>query len=47
MSITKAILVYILIKKNFENKYGTEKQILDIVRERVIEQDELSSINFL
>ena len=34
-------------KKNFENKYGTEKQILDIVREKVIEQDELSSINFL
>jgi hypothetical protein len=36
-----------LDKKNFENKYGTEKQILDIVRDRVIEQDELSSINFL
>ena len=36
-----------LDKKNFENKYGTEKQILDIVRERVIEQDELSSFNLL
>jgi len=33
-------------KKNFQNKYGTEKEILEIVRKRVIEQDKLSSIEF-